>query len=329
MRNRILALLLGALALAGCKAGSGEVGPAGPQGLAGAPGSPGLQGGQGLKGDQGDPGPKGDQGSPGPKGDQGNPGPKGDQGSPGSQGAQGNPGSPGQKGDRGDPGPQGLNWRGTWSATTTYAADDAVESGGSAWVALTPATGVAPLAPDWSLLASKGSDGAPGQAGAPGQQGPPGSPGAPGQQGSAGPAGGPLLLVKDGSGATVSPAYFFNGQDVMTYEPVGTGGARYFVYRFLDMGDAAGESLYYEPTANPAPDCSGAPRMAYGGVDAVRNGPSFYQRVAGSAANLALASQRTPGGSCQVTTLVGATYLAAEVGAYGGPLGPLAVVPAP
>jgi len=44
---------------------------------------------------------------------------------------------------------------------------------------------------------------------------------------------------------------------------------------------------------------------------------------------VALASQRTPGGTCQVAALVGLTYAAAQVGAYGGALGPLDVVPSP
>jgi hypothetical protein len=72
----------------------------------------------------------------------------------GPQGPQGIPGAQGLQGLR------GLTWRGTWSGSSNYLADDAVQSNGSAWLArranqnVTPAEGA-----DWSLLAQKGDNG--------------------------------------------------------------------------------------------------------------------------------------------------------------------------
>ena len=83
-------------------AGTGGVGPQGPQGEQGPQGIPGEQGPQGIQGPVGPQGPKGDTGEQGPKGD------KGDTGAQGPQGEQGIQGEQGPKGDKGDKGADGT-----------------------------------------------------------------------------------------------------------------------------------------------------------------------------------------------------------------------------
>lgn len=64
---------------------------------------------------------------------------------------------PGVKGDRG---PAGLVMRGTWSAGTAYAVDDAVFYGGSSYWAIATSTGAQPDTDGgahWSLLAESGA----------------------------------------------------------------------------------------------------------------------------------------------------------------------------
>lgn len=80
-------------------------------------------------------------------------GPKGDTGPQGDPGAQGTPGQPGVAGT------PGLVWRGAWSASTAYAAGDAVSSQGSAYIATAPSTGVQPPGTGWDLLAAMGQAG--------------------------------------------------------------------------------------------------------------------------------------------------------------------------
>jgi hypothetical protein len=73
-----------------------------------------------------------------------------------------------------------INWRGTWSASTAYAANDGVNYNGSSYVATAATTGSAPPAAPWQLVAQQGGTG---------PAGPPGSTGATGPTGPAGPAG--------------------------------------------------------------------------------------------------------------------------------------------
>ena len=70
-------------------AGSGEVGPAGPQGEQGPQGEAGPSGPQGEQGPQGEVGPAGPQGEAGPAGPQGEQGPQGEAGPQGPQGPAG------------------------------------------------------------------------------------------------------------------------------------------------------------------------------------------------------------------------------------------------
>jgi microcystin-dependent protein len=99
-------------------------------------------------------------------GDQGISGPKGDKGDMGDAGKQGDKGD---KGDAGDFGPQGLPgangtsfvWKGTWSASSSYAKNDAVFYNGSTYVLA--ADSIHDTLPTnaayWSLMAQQGSTG--------------------------------------------------------------------------------------------------------------------------------------------------------------------------
>ena len=164
----VVALMAAGLALAGCS------GSTGGQGVAGPTGSTGAQGPMGPQGPQGDLGPQG---------------PMGVQGPAGSQGPQGVAGTAGIQGPQGAAGPKGLVWKGAWSGIVTYSADDAVQYQGTAWIAVSPSTAVAPPSTEWALLASRGDQGATGPqgpAGPTGDQGPQGAAGLPGPAGLAG-----------------------------------------------------------------------------------------------------------------------------------------------
>jgi len=120
---------------------------------------------------------------------------RGPQGPQGTQGPQGIQGPPGQVG------PAGLTWRGAWSNSVAYAANDAVSWGGSSYwatVAKTagspPPTGTAAdpgendaaLNAGWGLLSMQGATGPQGVQGQQGVQGTPGTPGTPGAPGTRG-----------------------------------------------------------------------------------------------------------------------------------------------
>jgi hypothetical protein len=82
-----------------------------------------------------------------------------------------------------------FDWRGEWSALTSYSTDDVVEYGGSSYVAISSSLNVPPtsgLGTDWELMAQAGADGADG---AEGPQGDPGPEGPEGPEGPQGPAG--------------------------------------------------------------------------------------------------------------------------------------------
>jgi hypothetical protein len=92
-------------------------------------------------------------------------------------------------------------WRGPWSSTTAYVANDAVSNAGSSWVAKRASTNVVPAAGlDWDIIAAVGQVGATGPAGLAGPAGPTGPTGAAGPAGPAGATGatgaqGPIGLV--------------------------------------------------------------------------------------------------------------------------------------
>lgn len=142
-------------------------------------GAVGATGPTGAQGPQGDPGPAGATGPAGPQGPQG------------ATGAQGATGPTGPMGPAGSP---GLVWRDTWSGSASYVINDVVSYNGSSYVATQANSGVTPEddPSSWSLVASRGTDGAAGAqgpAGPQGPQGPAGATGAQGAQGATGPQG--------------------------------------------------------------------------------------------------------------------------------------------
>jgi hypothetical protein len=110
-------------------------------------------------------GPKGDTGPQGPIGPSGGPvGPAGPAGPPGPQGqASTVPGPQGPPGLNGT----GFAWRGVWSAQTAYVANDIVQSGGAAWIALRANQNVtvSDHPADWALYVDRGAQGQQGPVG--------------------------------------------------------------------------------------------------------------------------------------------------------------------
>ncbi len=90
-------------------------------------------------------------------------GPQGPVGPPGANGAQGIQGLQGPQGNPGAVGAAGLNFRGEWSTSNSYAIDDVVFYLGDSFVCINPIApgGSAPtnLDPDWNFLAVQGLDG--------------------------------------------------------------------------------------------------------------------------------------------------------------------------
>ncbi|MEO9124773.1 MAG: hypothetical protein ABI262_08820 [Microcoleus sp.] len=177
----------------------GETGAAGSDGIQGLTGERGLTGAQGipgergaigatgLKGDRGETGATGQIGQTGSKGDKGD---RGETGSPGLQGSQGipgatgQPGQPGQPGAKGDRGEVGVNWRGTWAATTAYVPRDCVAHNGSSYIATAANINSVPAtSSSWNLLAAQGIQGLQGDRGLQGSQGAKGDQGETGQAG--------------------------------------------------------------------------------------------------------------------------------------------------
>ena len=110
-------------------------------------------------------------------------------------------GPTGPTGPTGPEGASGLNWQGTWSNTTDYAANDAVFHNGASWFAEgSPPVGEEPatLSTYWFPLALQGQPGVDGVDGVPGvdgAQGPTGPEGPTGPQGDTGPTG-PIETVQ-------------------------------------------------------------------------------------------------------------------------------------
>lgn len=89
-----------------------------------------------------------------------------------------------------------LRWRGFWSSTLSYAANDAVLYNGSAYLAKLSSTGIVPTnTTSWSLMVSKGAIGPKGATGSQGLTGATGSQGATGAQGQTGPTGASVVTA--------------------------------------------------------------------------------------------------------------------------------------
>jgi len=128
-----------------------------------------------------------------------------------------------------------INWRGAWSATTTYAANDGVNYQGSSYVATAATTGSTPPAAPWQLVAQQGATGptgATGPQGPTGATGPQGATGATGPQGSTGATGAqglpgtPGSVWWTGSGAPASGTgvqgdYYLNSANGDYYQKTG------------------------------------------------------------------------------------------------------------
>jgi hypothetical protein len=146
----------------------------------------------------------------------GPPGPIGPVGATGAEGLRGPPGATGRTGATGPTGPQGLTWRGTWSNTTAYATNDAVQFGGTSYISSQAGMGHEPDTSStfWIVLAQVGATGYAGAAGPTGPMGAFGTMGATGATGPAGPTGSSstiafsdfFALMPPENAATVAPA---------------------------------------------------------------------------------------------------------------------------
>ncbi len=141
----------------------------------------------------------GPQGPQGPAGPQGPTGPQGPAGPQGTLGPQGPAGPQGAKGD-------GFTYRGEYDATLSYATNDVVVFGGSAYVATSPTSGAPGMDPAWTILVEKGDQGPMGPAGAAGAVGPAGPQGAKGDKGDTGPQGPTGPAGANGGSVTIADA---------------------------------------------------------------------------------------------------------------------------
>src|SRR5438045_3628960 len=104
-------------------------------------------------------------------------GPAGPQGVAGAQGIAGPQGAKGDAGLQGVAGPQGakgdpLIYRGAYDSSQTYATNDIVVFGGSAYLAIAPVVGPPDTDFSWTLLVEKGERGPAGPSGSTGSAGP-------------------------------------------------------------------------------------------------------------------------------------------------------------
>lgn len=191
-------------------------GPAGPVGATGATGATGPQGAKGDTGAAGVQGPIGPVGPGGPQGPIGPTGATGAVGATGSAGTQGVPGATGPVGAAGPTGPVGATgtqgspgavFRGAYTSTTNYAANDVVTWQSAAWISVTANNhGNTPSESPiyWSIFVpaavgvtgATGPQGIQGVQGLTGPQGMQGLVGATGATGVAGAAGKPGLVYQ-------------------------------------------------------------------------------------------------------------------------------------
>ena len=178
----------------GVNGSSGSSGTAGSSGSTGTSGSSGSTGSSGSSGSTGTSGSSGSTGSSGSSGSTGTSGSAGSSGSTGTSGSSGTSGTAGTAGSSGSSGSSGISmtFKGTYSAGTTYAANDVVYHNGSSYVSLlggnvgnTPNSSPS----QWSLAALAGTNGTSGTSGSSGSSGSSGHSGASGSSGSSGSSG--------------------------------------------------------------------------------------------------------------------------------------------
>src|SRR6185503_10585727 len=94
-------------------------------------------------------------------------------GATGATGATGVTGATGPTGATGATGATGITWQGTWSSSTAYVVNDAVEYNGTSYISIQPGTNKQPDTQTafWSVLAQIGATGATGATGAAGATG--------------------------------------------------------------------------------------------------------------------------------------------------------------
>jgi carbonic anhydrase/acetyltransferase-like protein (isoleucine patch superfamily) len=295
-------------------------GPVGPTGATGAIGPQGLPGATGATGPAGATGP---------------------QGLPGVAGVAGADGATGPTGATGPIGPAGLTWKGAWSATGTYAKDDAVGYNGASYFCLAPVSNSSATPTSdptkWALLASQGATGlqgatgtrgvtgATGPTGATGAAGPQGIQGLTGPTGATGPAGVQGIAGPIGpAGLTWRGAWSATG----TYakdDVVGFNGASYFCLAPVSNSSTT-------PTSDP----SKWALLASQGVDGPQ-GPTGAAGATGPQGPIGLTGPQGPTGAAGAQGLAGsdgatgpqgATGLTGATGATGpagatGPQGPI------
>jgi Collagen triple helix repeat (20 copies) len=270
----------------------------------GPAGATGAQGPQGVTGPQGPPGLVGPPGEQGPQGLQGVPGQAGAQGLTGPAGAQG---LSGPMGPQGPSGPVGMTFQGTYSSAVNYGMADGILYNGSAYVSLVASNlgntpDVSPA--QWELFAT-GSPGATGPAGPQGPQGPTGAAGLPGATGVQGPVG-PM-------GPQGPPVANYTGNYASTtnyglHDAVSFNGSTYVSLIAGNVGNT--------PDQNPALWALLAAQGSAGPTGAT--GPAGAPGVAGATGAVGPAGPQGPPVSFQGTWLVGSSYGAGSVVAFGG-----------
>jgi Collagen triple helix repeat (20 copies)/Abnormal spindle-like microcephaly-assoc'd, ASPM-SPD-2-Hydin len=303
--------------------------PQGPTGPAGATGAAGATGLQGVQGPQGVAGPQGLPGVPGTPGINGLNGTNGINGLPGATGA---PGATGPTGATG----VGLVFRGAWSPSIAYAANDLVALNGSGFIAVNPNTNQNPTADVvgayWNLLVGQGATGPTGSAGGAGSMGPAGPPGAMGPAGPGGPPGSPgaaatvaigtVTTLPAGSAATVSnsgtnSAAVFNFGIPQGLSGTGSPSAASFKGRWVSGATYnSGDIVYISPSPNPS--VTTCAYIAIGTTSASQS--PFYLSditVSGSpwlAFDSACASQTTSTSASAASTITAENYGTTNVG---------------
>jgi hypothetical protein len=278
-------------------------GPVGPTGATGAIGPQGLPGTTGATGPAGATGP---QGLPG---------------LPGVAGADGADGATGPTGATGPIGPAGLTWKGAWSATGTYAKDDAVGFNGASYFCLAPVSNSSATPTSdptkWALLASQGAtglQGATGPRGVTGATGPTGPTGAAGPQGiqgligptgATGPAGVQGIAGPIGpAGLTWRGAWSATGAYVKD-DVVGFNGASYFCLAPVSSSSTT-------PTSDPTKWAL----LASQGVDGPQ-GPTGSAGATGPQGPIGLTGAQGPTGAAGAQGLAGSDGATGPQGATG------------